>query len=196
MNSNNSPAIAIGLLTIMLLSACGTSSMINEMKINTSPEVGESEDTSECDFNEHRITRTLMYINRVRSSERLCGTATYSAAPPVSWNAKLASAALVHSEDMSIYDKIDHEVARHSTLASRIDDSGYDWKLFAENVAGGPNTPEQTIDSWMTSPGHCKNIMNPNYIEIGMACAINAASSYRSYWTLVLASPAAGLQNQ
>jgi uncharacterized protein YkwD len=178
------------LLAIMLLAACGTSSMINEMKINTSPEIEQAEPTSECDFNENRITRALAYINMVRSRARICGNISYPAAPPVNWNAKLHSAAQVHSEDMSIYDEIGHQVARNSTLNTRIDDSGYDWKLFSENVAGGPNTPEQAVDAWMASPGHCKNIMNPDFTEVGMACAINAASSYRSYWTLVLAAPA------
>ena len=172
----------------MLMSACN-SSIINEMKIKNSPEVEEAKTTSECDFNDNRIIRVLAYINMVRSKERICGDISYPAAPPVSWNDQLYSAAQVHSEDMSIYDKIDHQVARHSSLDSRIDDSGYNGKIFSENVAGGLNTPEQAIDTWMISPGHCENIMNAEFTEIGMACTINAASSYRSYWTLVLAGP-------
>ncbi|MEM8844493.1 MAG: hypothetical protein AAGB35_05550, partial [Pseudomonadota bacterium] len=52
-------AIALG------LSACGVGNVINEMKIKTSPESQAVEETSECDFNEYRIARTLAYINRV-----------------------------------------------------------------------------------------------------------------------------------
>ncbi|MEM8844811.1 MAG: CAP domain-containing protein [Pseudomonadota bacterium] len=176
-------AIALG------LSACGVGNVINEMKIKTSPESQAVEETSECDFNEYRIARTLAYINRVRSEDRTCGNELYHAAPSVSWDGQLYSAAQVHSEDMSIYDEIGHEVARNSTSKSRIDDSGYNWSSFSENVAGGLNSPELAIDKWVASPGHCINIMNPSHTQIGMACAINNASSYRTYWTLLLATP-------
>ncbi|MEM7304512.1 MAG: CAP domain-containing protein [Pseudomonadota bacterium] len=173
----------------LCLSACGAGNAINEMKINASPEIEESELTTECEFNQYRIVRTLSYINQVRSKERKCGATTYPPAPAVDWNSQLYSAAQIHSEDMSIYDQIDHQVARNSTLRSRMDDSGYAWERFSENVSGGLNSPEQAIDDWMASSGHCENIMNPSYSEIGMACAVNGASSYRTYWTLLLASP-------
>lgn len=175
------------IIITLFLFACGVGNVINEIKIKASPDAEIEEDTTECDFNENRITRTLSYINRVRAIERTCGDNVYPAAPAVTWNAQLYSAAQIHSEDMSIYDEIGHEVARNSTVKSRISDSGYQWKAYAENVAGGLNSPEQAIDQWIISAGHCKNIMNPDFSEIGMACAINGASSYRTYWTLVLA---------
>ena len=152
--------VTLYMSAMLVLVACGAGNVINEMKINRSPDIQETETTSECDFNEHRIGRALAYINLVRSEERLCGSESYPAAPAVKCNAKLYSAAYIHSEDMSIYDKIGHQVARNSSLNSRIDDSGYKWEMFAENVAGGLNTPEQAVDAWMASPGHCKNIMN------------------------------------
>ena len=40
-------------------------------------------------------------------------------------------------------------------------------------------TEKSVIEGWIKSPGHCKNIMNPAYKEIGAARKGN-------YWTLVL----------
>ncbi len=45
------------------------------------------------------------------------------------------------------------------------------------------------MKSWIDSPGHCANIMNPNYTEVGVACAQNAMSTYKQYWTMNLAAP-------
>ena len=38
---------------------------------------------------------------------------------------------------------------------------------------------EGTVKAWIESPGHCRNIMNSNYTEIGVA-------RVGDYWTLVL----------
>jgi uncharacterized protein YkwD len=39
------------------------------------------------------------------------------------------------------------------------------------------------MDGWMTSTGHCTNIMNDGSNEIGVGYAYTAGSSYGHYWT-------------
>ena len=43
----------------------------------------------------------------------------------------------------------------------------------------------------MDSDGHCANIMNPNFTQIGMACIVRGsqANAYSNYWTMDLARP-------
>jgi uncharacterized protein YkwD len=42
---------------------------------------------------------------------------------------------------------------------------------------------------WMASPGHCANIMQADFRDIGLACVNGgASSSYRTYWTMTLGS--------
>ena len=41
----------------------------------------------------------------------------------------------------------------------------------------------------MGSPGHCRNLMNANYTEVGAACVSNANADYLNYWTNVLGDP-------
>ena len=56
----------------------------------------------------------------------------------------------------------------------------------AAAVTLGPSSVTAVVDAWMNSPGHCRNIMSPLYRDIGVACASNANSTYRRYWTMEL----------
>ena len=89
---------------------------------------------------------------------------------------------------MATHSIFSHTGSDHSSTGVRVTASGYDWQAVAENISGGTDTPEQTVDRWLVSPGHCHNIMNPAYSEIGLACVVNQASEYGIYWTLVLAN--------
>ncbi|HEY1023735.1 MAG TPA: CAP domain-containing protein, partial [Sphingobacteriaceae bacterium] len=62
------------------------------------------------------------------------------------------------------------------TVKDRIEAAGY--KLaglqsysYGENIAAGQRSIDQVMSSWIKSPGHCKNLMNPNFTEIGVAQA-------------------------
>ncbi len=46
---------------------------------------------------------------------------------------------------------------------------GYDFSSAGENLASGFETAEVLMDSWMESPGHRENIMNPLYADCGIA---------------------------
>jgi uncharacterized protein YkwD len=51
---------------------------------------------------------------------------------------------------------------------------------YGENVAYGQRDPNEVMTAWMNSPGHRRNILNPNYSEIG----VGAVQTGRSiYWT-------------
>jgi uncharacterized protein YkwD len=46
------------------------------------------------------------------------------------------------------------------------------------------------MDGWMSSDGHCANIMNPALRDFGVACVPGAAgNTYGTYWTMDLAAP-------
>jgi len=47
--------------------------------------------------------------------------------------------------------------------------NGYDYKYAGENLALGFSSVEKEHKAWMDSPTHRKNILNPNYQEIGIA---------------------------
>lgn len=176
-------------LYVFSLASCGVSDYINSKKISNAPKYIEPEKTSECDFSQHRVQRVSKYLNNIRSIEQQCGSNTYPPAPIITWNDKLANAAKIHSDDMAENNFFNHQGSHSLLPKDRVSNANYHWKTVAENIAGGTDTPEQAIEQWLASPGHCHNIMNPIHTEFALACTRNNLSDYRIYWTLVLASP-------
>ena len=128
----------------------------------------------------------LLLVNNARAVARLCGATAYAAAPPLTWNTKLESAALGHSEDMAKNNYFSHTAPDGSTPASRVATVGYTWWTVGENIAAGYTNAQSVMSGWLTSPGHCANIMDPNFKEIGVASA--DGGSYGMYWTMDLAA--------
>ncbi|GAB3417859.1 hypothetical protein GCM10027516_12070 [Niabella aquatica] len=105
--------------------------------------------------------------------------------PPVQalqWNNKLEAAAQSHSDYMSRNKTLNHTGAKRSTPGNRISAAGYKWSFIAENIAMGQRSVEEVMQSWLSSPGHCKNIMSKKATEIG-------AAKSGLYWTLDFAAP-------
>lgn len=138
----------------------------------------------------------VQLVNNARASNRNCGTTTYGATAGLAWNAKLATAATSHSEDMAAKNYFDHTGSDGSSPATRVTQAGYTWTMVGENIAwrspASASTTDQTMQDWLNSPGHCANIMNPQFTEIGVACAEGSAANgnpNQRYWTMVLARP-------
>lgn len=131
----------------------------------------------------------LQQLNAARAAARSCGGVAYPAAAPLAWNARLASAATRHSTDMANNDLFSHTGSDGSTSGQRATKAGYRWRAIGENIAAGYPDVRAVVDGWLKSPGHCKNIMNGVYADLGAACASQASSRYGKYWTMVVARP-------
>ncbi|MFS2018889.1 CAP domain-containing protein [Massilia sp. CT11-108] len=119
-----------------------------------------------------------------------CGTQAFGPAGPLVWNPLLGQAALVHSTDMAQKHYFNHKQPDGSVPADRATQAGYRWARVGENIASGQRTPEEAVASWLDSPGHCANIMNPAFTEMGAAYAINPQNRNRTaYWTQVFGTP-------
>lgn len=58
-----------------------------------------------------------------------------------------------------------------------------------ENIAYGQKSPEEVMKAWMNSPGHRKNILNPNFKRVGVGCLYTQG---RYYWVQCFSSEASG----
>ena len=97
---------------------------------------------------------------------------------PLSYNCYLQSSAQAHSEDMQARNFFAHETPEGTTPEERIKASGYIQTYFdcfcaksytvGENLAKGQEIPSEVIETWMNSPEHRTNILNPNFSEIGV----------------------------
>jgi uncharacterized protein YkwD len=82
-----------------------------------------------------------------------------------------------------------HTSADGRSMVDRVEATGYDWSTLGENIAGGQRSVDEVVAGWMNSEGHCANLMNPRFTEMGVACARNDASTYDLYWTQNLGRP-------
>jgi len=131
----------------------------------------------------------LAAVNQARSVSQVCGTTPYGPAPPVSWSANLAMAAYLHSEDMALNNFFSHTGADGSTPGQRISRQGYPWRTYGENIAVGYPTVSSVLQGWLGSEGHCRNLMDPNFTEIGAGYAVGpfGGNPASRYWTFDLA---------
>lgn len=55
----------------------------------------------------------------------------------------------------------------HGDVSARLTAAGYDWREGGENIATGDGTPRDVLAAWMASAGHCENILEPTYRDMG-----------------------------
>ena len=124
----------------------------------------------------------LLAVNKVRSEARKCGQKVFSAAPPLKLNKKLNTAAYQHSLDMAENQFLEHTSSNGDTLVQRMQGVNYSWSAVGENIAHNQKNLGQVIDDWLSSPGHCSNLMSSDYSQTGIAVV-------NKYWTQVYAAP-------
>lgn len=121
----------------------------------------------------------LKLVNDIRAKGCECGTKQMPPAHPLAWNTTLEKAAFNHSKDMWKFDYFSHTGKNGSQPWKRAQDIGYQSGYVGENIfwSSVPTTEAEAIQAWLESPGHCKNMMNSSYTEMGV-------STYGfEYWT-------------
>jgi uncharacterized protein YkwD len=136
-------------------------------------------------------TRALQLVNEVRARGTRCGERSFGPAPPVRQSGTLAGVALGHAADMAKHNYFEHEDLTGHSPADRVRAVGYREKLVGENIAYGPKSAEEVVQGWLDSPGHCENIMDPRFAEMGIAFAAGQATRRGLYWVQLLAAPRA-----
>jgi uncharacterized protein YkwD len=133
--------------------------------------------------------QALQLVNEVRARGARCGERSFGPAPPVRLSDALSGVALGHASDMAMHNYFEHEDLTGHSPADRVRAAGYHEKLVGENIAYGPMSTEEVVKGWLDSPGHCENIMDPRFAEMGIAFAAGQASKRGLYWVQVLADP-------
>jgi uncharacterized protein YkwD len=133
--------------------------------------------------------RVLDLVNQARATPRQCGNRLFNAARPVRWNNLLAEASRLHAEDMARYSYLSHSGRDGSDPSQRVERAGYRYRATGENIAAGQMKPEDAVAGWVKSPGHCANLMNPAFSEMGAAYAVDSRSEMGVYWTQAFGTP-------
>ena len=99
---------------------------------------------------------------------------------PLKFNAELSKVATLKSQDMIDKNYFDHTSPTYGSPFDMMKQFGITYRAAGENIAMGQETPQEVMNSWMNSPGHRKNILNPDFTELGVGIASNGSSLY---WT-------------
>ena len=177
-------------VSLLLLPACGGGGSGDGNVTDTGgsvipPQGGNDPDPGVADVRD----AFLAAVNQARSVNQTCGTTPYGPAAPVSWSDNLAMAAYLHSEDMALNNFFSHTGSDGSSAGQRISRQGYPWRTYGENIAVGYPTVSSVLQGWLGSEGHCRNLMDPDFTEIGAGYAIGpfGGNPAARYWTFDLA---------
>ena len=157
------------------------------------PPTPESDDTSIPTPGSAMTAQELSMVklvNDARAVGRSCGKYGYfGAVPSLRPNKKLADAAKAHSDDMLTNDFFSHTSSNGDEASDRIERQGYRWSTWGENIAWGYPDAAAATQALIDSPGHCRNIMNPSFKEIGVGVATDGSQRSRIYWTQNFGTP-------
>jgi len=115
--------------------------------------------------------RTVFFADLTKTNliELANTTREYFGFQPLKENTALDEAAYLKAKDMIEKGYFAHNSPEGITPWSWLKKSGYNYRSAGENLAIGFLESEQVHQAWMDSLLHKKNILNPNYQEIGIA---------------------------
>lgn len=119
-------------------------------------------------------------VNRARATARTCGSTAYPAVGPLGRSDALDRAAGDYAALMADRDFFSHEGPDGSTMVTRLNAVGVRDVTMRENIAAGQRSAADVMDAWLTSPGHCANLMAADVRRIGLGYA--TGGSYGRYW--------------
>jgi uncharacterized protein YkwD len=131
---------------------------------------------------------TRVAVSGAEAARLISAFRTANGLGPVRPDPKLTAIAARQALAMGERDKLNHRAG--GSLQRRMSAAGYRWKAVAENVGAGYPTLAEAMQGWKSSSSHRKNLLNKAVTEIGIAAAAAPpGSKFRTYWTLVLATP-------
>ena len=130
-------------------------------------------------------TAGLRDLGRVRAEmlARVDAERRKAGALPLKPDSRLDQAAQRHAEDMLARAYFAHASPEGKTVRERATAAGYAWRSIGENIAEGQLTIGEVMDTWMHSPGHRRNILDPGFRELGVGLAFGkGGGGYQVEW--------------
>jgi uncharacterized protein YkwD len=157
------PAAALALLGLLAVAGCQNGfSMVDPRSGSAALDsVGASASAEEV-------------LGAIRKEHRL---------PPLAPDPLLEQAARQQAGYMASAGKMAHRTGWGKDFTSRMRANGIRGAA-AENVAYGQKTAKEVLAGWMTSKGHRRNMLDPEFGHFGLASAEDGQG--RKYWALVL----------
>ena len=111
---------------------------------------------------------------------------------PLTMSEELTITAQNYARLMAELDFFSHIGADGSAPWDRAAAQGYTARAVGENIAAGQRTPAEVVRGWIESDSHRQNLLNPDYIELGVGYfALEddfGQVNYGHYWTQLFGS--------
>ena len=128
--------------------------------------------------NENTQSYAQRVLNLVNIERRKAGV------KPLVLSDELMRAAAVRSQEVTkVFSHTRPDGTPFSSIVSR------HGRRIGENIGGGYQTPEEVVDGWMHSEGHRKNILHPDFTELGVGYTYEENSQYKHYWVQIFRRP-------
>ena len=130
----------------------------------------------------------LEETNKHRAAGAECDGVPMAPVPALEMNEICRAAARLHAMDMGKQAYFSHDGLDGSSPSERMKRAGFEGPgPMGENIAAGQTSPEKVVQGWMESPGHCMNIMDPEYQVLGAGYASVVGSPHTHYWVQTFA---------
>lgn len=93
--------------------------------------------------------------------------------PILTYDESVSNTARKHSEDMAVHNYFSHDNLQGLTPFERMEQDGLRFTYAGENLAYGQSSSIFAHEGLMNSLGHRKNILSPNYRNLGVGTAFN-----------------------
>ena len=140
-----------------------------------------------ADWNEDWLefeNEVLRLTNQARSTGTTCGGESRPAVGDLEMVPELRCSSRVHSKDLAEQGFFMHDSLDGTSPFERMNMAGYEYSTAGENIAAGYQTPQDVVQGWLDSPGHCNNMMNGSFTEIGVGF-----HGEGNYWTQNFGAP-------
>ena len=124
----------------------------------------------------------LVLVNEVRASGTTCPSGPRPPVGSVATAEALVRAARSHALDMATQNYFDHDSLDGRDPFDRMREEGFDGQPRAENIAAGNSSAADTLAQWLSSDGHCINIMTADVTHLGVGYAADEDAAYTHYW--------------
>lgn len=139
---------------------------------NTNPDLKPviSNGTEEGDLS---VSGIISYTNMERHKQGL---------PNLNASYKLTASAEAKIQDMFKNQYFEHISPTGQSVSDVVRQQGYEYIVVGENLALGIFAgDDKVVQAWMASPGHKKNILDPRYIDIGVAIGQGTYQGRKQY---------------
>jgi uncharacterized protein YkwD len=155
------------------------------------PDIAACADARSWPDNPSQYEREVFELtNQARAAGHNCDSeGSFGPAPALTMEPHLRCSARLHSAYMARTGDFNHtQTATGLDPFERIAATGYRARAAGENIAAGQTSPRSVVDGWLESDGHCRNIMDPGYTEIGVGYVLGTIG-YKHYWTQNFGKP-------